>query len=142
MKNKPSTNFFTRLCKLASTCELADKNIEIRDQFIDKCSSNRLCRRLLQEPNLTPEKTAEKAQAMKLADMVRMKVTQDKHDFPSNKCCLPCGSSTNFTNKCNKVQKEKHVENVVRKDIFQLFANKNLRNYQLNLLENKSSSDE
>ena len=53
--NEPSIDFFTRLCKLASTCELADKNIEIRDQFIDKCSSNRLRRRLLEEPNLTLE---------------------------------------------------------------------------------------
>lgn len=34
-----------------------------------------------------------------------LKVTQDKrHDFPSNKCCFCCGSSTHFANKCNIVK--------------------------------------
>ena len=66
--NEPSLNFFTRFCKLASRCEFADPNTEIRDQFIDKCLSNRLRRLLLQEPNLTLEKVVEKAQAMELAE--------------------------------------------------------------------------
>ena len=34
------------------------------------------------------------------AAMTRLKVTQDVHDFPSNKCCFRCGSSTYFENKC------------------------------------------
>ena len=50
--NKSSLTVVTRLRKLASTCEFGNPNSEIRDQFIDKCS-NRLRRRLLQEPNLT-----------------------------------------------------------------------------------------
>ena len=76
-------------------CEFADPNTEISDQFIDKCSSNRLRCRLLQGPNLTLEKVVEKAQAMELAGkqsivmqpdemragMARLKVAQDKYDF-------------------------------------------------------------
>ena len=27
-----------------------------------------------------------------------LKVTQDKYDFPSSKCCFPCESSTHFVN--------------------------------------------
>ena len=94
-----SIDFVIRLRRLASTYEFADQNTEIRDQFIKKYSSNCLRRRLLQEHNLTQEKAAEKVQTMELlekqsiikkpeetqAGMVRLKVTQDKYDFPSNK---------------------------------------------------------
>ena len=66
--NEPSLNFVKRLCTLASTCEFADPNTEIRDQFIDNCSSNCLRRRLLQEPNLTLEKVVKKAQATELVE--------------------------------------------------------------------------
>ena len=114
--NEPSLNFVTRLRKFVSTCGFADPNTEIRDQFIDKCSSNRLRRRLQQEPNLTLEKVVEKAQAMELAErqsivmqpdkmqagMARLTVTQDKYDFPSNKCCFHFGSSTHLANKCKR----------------------------------------
>ena len=67
--NKSLLTLVTRLLKLASTCEFANPNSEIRNQFIDKCSSNRIRRRLLQKPNLTLENIVEKAQAMELAEM-------------------------------------------------------------------------
>ena len=70
--------FVTRLRKTASTCEFANPNNEIRDQFIDKCSSNRLRRRLLQEPNLTLENVVEKAQAMELAEMQSIAMQPDE----------------------------------------------------------------
>ena len=50
--NEPSRNFVKKLRKLTSTCEIADQNTEILNHFIDKCSPNRLRRRLLQKPNL------------------------------------------------------------------------------------------
>ena len=50
--NEPSRNFAKKLRKLTSTCEIADQNTEILNHFIDKCSPNRLRRRLLQKPNL------------------------------------------------------------------------------------------
>ena len=40
--NEPSINFVTRLRKLAATCDFNNANNEIRDQFVDKCMSNRL----------------------------------------------------------------------------------------------------
>ena len=97
--NDSSINFVKRLHKLASTCEFVDQNTEIREQFIDNCSCNLLRCRLLQEPNLTLEKTVEKAQAMELAKkqpiimqpeeieaaMAWLKLAQDKYDFISNK---------------------------------------------------------
>ena len=70
--------FVTRLRKIASTCEFANPNNEIRDQFIDKCSSNHLRRRLLQEPNLTLENVVEKAQAMELAEMQSIAMQPDE----------------------------------------------------------------
>ena len=101
-------------------CEFANPNNEIRDQFIDKCLSDRLRHGLLQEPNLTLENVVEKAQAIELAEMqsialqpialqpnemqakmTRLKVTQEKYDFLSNKGCFCCGSSTHLANKCN-----------------------------------------
>ena len=116
--NESSLTFVASLRKLASTYEFANPNKDIRDQFIDKRSSNRLRRRLLQEPNLTLENVVEKAQAMELvkmqsiamqpdkmqAEIVRLKVTQDKYDFLSKKCCYCCGSSTHLANKCNIVK--------------------------------------
>ena len=113
--NESSLTLVTRLRKLASTCKFVNLNNEIRDQFIDKCSSNRLRRRLLQEPNFTAENVIESTQAMELAKiqsipmqlnemqagMARLKLAQDKYDFPSNNCSFRCGSSTHLTNKCN-----------------------------------------
>ena len=119
-------------------CEFANPNNEIRDQFIDKCLSDRLRHGLLQEPNLTLENVVEKAQAIELAKMqsialqpnemqakmTRLKVTQEKSDFLSNKCCFCCGSSTHLANKAI-LQKEKFFENVGKWDMLQLFANQN-----------------
>ena len=109
--NESLLTLVTRLRKLASTCKFVNPNNEIRDQFINKCSSNRLRRRLLQEP----KNVVEKAKAMELAEiqsiamqldemqagMARLKLTQDKYDFPSSNCCFRCGSSTHLANKCN-----------------------------------------
>ena len=67
--NESSLNFVTRIRKLASTYEFANPNSEIRDQFIYKCSSNYLGRRLPQEPNLTLENVVVRVQAMELAEM-------------------------------------------------------------------------
>ena len=54
--DESSTAYITRLRKYASTCEFADQDAEIRDQFVEKCQSNKLRRDLLQETDLTLEK--------------------------------------------------------------------------------------
>ena len=71
--NESSINFATRLCKLASTCELKYQN-----------------------PRLVIRQSEEMQ-----AGIARLKVAQDKYDFPSTKCCFCYGSSTYFANKCN-----------------------------------------
>ena len=76
--NESLLTFVTRLCKLAPTCEFSNPNSEIHDQFIDKCSSNRLRRRLLQEPNLTLENVVEKAQAIELAEIQSIAMQPDE----------------------------------------------------------------
>ena len=92
-------------------CEFACEMICVWNNCLSYC----LRHRLLQEPNLTLETAVEKTQAMELATMqsivmqleekqagmARLKVTQNKYDFPYNKCCFCCGSSTHLANKCN-----------------------------------------
>ena len=142
--------FFTRLRKIASTCEFANSNSEICDQFIDKCSSNCL-RRLLQESNLT----LEKVQAIELAKMqsiamqpkemqagmARLKVTQDKYDFAPNKCCLRCRSSTQLTNKCN-IAKGKTCWKCAKVEHFAAVCKSKPQNLTVNLLRNENPSDD
>ena len=110
--NEQSINFGTKLHKLVYTGEFINQSTKIWNQSINKCSSNRLCFHLLQEPNLTQEKVVKNVQPMELAEkqsiimqpkemhigMEVLKVTQDKYDFPSSKCCSPCESSTRFVN--------------------------------------------
>ena len=75
------------------------------------------------------------------AGMARLKMTQDKYDFPSNKSCFRCGSSTHLANKCNlakgktyrKCRKEGHFPAVCKSKPHKLLVN---------LLQNESSSDE
>ena len=142
-------------CKLAPTCEFSNPNSEIHDQFIDKCSSNRLRRRLLQEPNLTLENVVEKAQAIELAEiqsiamqpdemqagMARLKVTQDKYDFPSNKCCFRCVSSTHLANKCN-IAKGKACQKCGKVGHFAAVCKSKPQNLPVNLLRNENPSDD
>ena len=128
---------------------------EIRDQFIDKCSFNRLRRRLQQKPNLTLENVVEKAQTIKLAKMqsivmqpdemqagmARLKVTQDKYDFPSHKCFVRCGSSTHLANKCN-IAKGKTCGKCGKEGHFVAVCKSQPQNLSVNLLQNESSSND
>lgn len=43
----------TKLKMLAKDCEFADEDKEIIAQIIQRCSSSRLCRRALREPDMT-----------------------------------------------------------------------------------------
>ena len=61
--------FCTRLKSLAASCAFSGQRDEhIRDQFVDKCSSSGLRRRLLREPNLTLTSLMDIARASQAAD--------------------------------------------------------------------------
>ena len=51
--------------------------MEIRDQFVEKCNSNKLRRHLLQESALTLTKVIEKANAIELADQQAKKISNE-----------------------------------------------------------------
>ena len=112
-------------------------------------------RHLLQQPNLTLEKNIQKSQVMELAEKqsiimqpddmqagkTRLKVTQDEYNFPSNKCCFRCGSSTHFEKKCN-IAKEKTCRKCGKEGHFVAVSKSKPQKLRVNLLQNESSSDE
>lgn len=63
-----SDNFLTRLRKLAESCEFHDVEDAILDQFIEKCHSSTLRRKLLQEQNLTLDKLLQTARSLEAAN--------------------------------------------------------------------------
>lgn len=63
-----SDNFVTRLRKLAESCDFHDVEDAIVDQFIEKCCSSSLRRKLLQEQDLTLEKLLQIARSLEAAD--------------------------------------------------------------------------
>ena len=60
--------FCTRLRHLASTCDFADGNREIKGQILQGCTSNRLRRRALRE-EMTLDKLLEMARSLEISDI-------------------------------------------------------------------------
>ena len=71
------------------------------------------------------------------AGMARLKVTQDKYDFPSNKYCFRCGSSTHLANKCN-ITKGKTCRKSVKVGHFVAVCKLKPQNLPVNLLQNEN----
>ena len=78
-------SFVTKLKKLASTCEFADISDAIIDQVIEKCSSSKLRRKLLETDDLTLDKLLSIARAMELSES-QANVIEKK--------CVPLGSNS------------------------------------------------
>ena len=72
------------------------------------------------------------------AAMARLKVTQDKHDFPSNKRCFRCGSSTLFVNKCT-IAKGLTCREYGKEGHFDAVCKSKPQKLNVNLLQNESS---
>ena len=60
--------FATRLRQLASSCEFASVDKEIKSQIILSCSSSRLRRRALREPTITLKALLDLGRAMELSE--------------------------------------------------------------------------
>ena len=75
------------------------------------------------------------------AGMARLKVTQDKYDFPSHKCFFRCGSSTHLANKCN-IAKGKTCRKCGKEGHFVAVCKSQPQNLSVNLLQNESSSND
>ena len=60
--------FVTRLRQLASSCEFASVDKEIKSQIILSCSSSRLRRRALREPTITLKGLLDLGRAMELSE--------------------------------------------------------------------------
>ena len=80
---------------------------------------------------------AEKMQA----GIARLKVSQDKHDFPSKKGCFRCGKSMHFANKCN-IAKGKTYWKSGKEVNFAAVGKSKPQKLAVNLLQIESSSDE
>ena len=73
--------------------------------------------------------------------MERLKIKQDKYDFPSNKCCFHCRSSTHLVNKSN-IAKGKTCRKCGTEGHFAALCKSKPQNLPVNLLQNESSSDD
>ena len=60
--------YITRLKQKAQYCNVADESEMIRDQVIEKCTSHRLCRKLLERADVKLDDVIKLAQTMEFAD--------------------------------------------------------------------------
>ncbi|CAG2201497.1 unnamed protein product [Mytilus edulis] len=139
MEQKPQETieqFITRLRQKAIYCNFANVDEGICDQVIDKCSSKRLRRKLLERHNVTLQQLRETAQAMEAAEKqatsieqpiesvnkvstyASKKQNQNKSEFKQISC-YACGFSGHYKTdpkcpakgkKCRLCQNEGHFE--------------------------------
>ncbi len=73
--SKNVTQFHVRLQRLATHCEFADKDGEVKSQIIQTCTS-KLCRYALRESSLTLAKLFKTARTYELADSDASEIEQ------------------------------------------------------------------
>ena len=68
--------YYTRLCTLAKTCEFADTNIELKQQIIEGCLSNRLRRKILMEKNFNLSQILDYGRTLARTDQQTKEITK------------------------------------------------------------------
>ena len=113
-------DFHTRLRALAENCEFSDTNLEIKMQIIQKCSSDKLRKRALQQSMTLQEilsfarsfeiasyqaaemSTSKKANIMKIKERNKSNVSK----YKTAKLCFRCGQEWPHDKKCPAMGKQ------------------------------------
>ena len=111
-KDETVDQYLTRLCQLAENCVFGEtKDEQIRDQFIDKCRSHNLRKKLLRSgATLTLKTTQEIARAMEDAEKHAKSIENDFKDAAEsvNSVGTQKKLSTGKPAKCYRCGKEGH----------------------------------
>ena len=128
-------DFHTRLQLTADGCEFKDKELEIKMQIIQKCRSNKLRKRALQQPmslqallkfGRSLEMAASQAEEMIVKEENITKISKENKENKSyknvrGKHCFRCGGSwphdgqcPAMGKKCNKCHKINHFSKVCK----------------------------
>ena len=78
-QNESMDSYLTRLRNLIKSCEYPDAevNLNLRDQIVEKCSSNKLRVRFLREKNLTLDSIVDMARAHEIAEAQARQIEKD-----------------------------------------------------------------
>ena len=97
--------YHTRLRQLASTCEFADVDKEIKSQIILSCSSARLRRAALKDSDMTLQKLLDAGRAQELSDKhaAGMETTGAQKEFP-----VRAVQKKNFKSQSSKTKNDKY----------------------------------
>ena len=74
--SKTVEQYITRLRQKAVSCNFADVDENTRDQVIEKCSSKRLRRKLLERHNVTLQQLREIAQSLEASEKQALSIEQ------------------------------------------------------------------
>lgn len=92
--------FHIRLRSLATHCEFADKDLEIKSQIIQKCLSKRLRRKALKTPGMTLDQLLTEARGNESSDIQASGIEKDANDEVNRLCRKIEKSKLDRVKKC------------------------------------------
>ena len=95
--------YHSRLHQLTTTCQFADVNKEIKSQIVSSCSSQRLCRKALQDTTLTLETLLNEARVLEISQTQAKEIKSSRNanavlpqlvqKYRAKGNCYNCGES-------------------------------------------------